>query len=83
MTGNKGTPFLFPQAGETDEQRRLREELDRLATKFVHVVDSAIALRQAPADAQRLRHRMRGGIQDACLQAMQAHAITTNSPHKK
>lgn len=74
--------FLQQRPAETDEERRLREEIDKLASKIMHVVDSAIALRSAPPEAQRLRHRMRGGLQDACLQAMHAHLIATKPPHK-
>lgn len=74
--------FLIPRSGETDEERRLREAIETHASKLMHTLDSAMALRQAPADAQRLRHRIRGGLQDVCLQAMHAHQLAKQSPHK-
>ena len=77
------TASLIPvRAGETEEERRLREELDRLGAKMIHILDSAIALRTAPQEAQRMRHMARSSIQTGCLQGMAALATKQEPPHK-
>ena len=72
------TPDILPaRTGETDEERRLREALNRFAGQFLATLDSAIALRTAPGEAARARHLARGHLQDACLTAMHAHLLST------
>lgn len=72
-------PDILPErSGETDEERRLRESLNRHAMAFMTALDSAIALRSAPGDAARARHQSRGHLQDACLTAMHAHQLSSH-----
>lgn len=69
----KPTASLLPQrANETDDERRLREALNRLGGQMVGAIDSAIQFRTAPQDAQRARHMARGELVKACLLGMQA-----------
>lgn len=66
-------PFLLPRAGETDEEARLREALNRHAGAMLATLDAAMALRTAPPEAQKARHTVRHALKDACLRAMDAH----------
>lgn len=67
--------FLPKRQGETDEEARLREAIDRQAAKLLRTLDAAISLRQAPADVARTRHLARGDLQGFCLKAMHAQAL--------
>lgn len=70
------TPDLLPERmNETDSERRLREAINRLGGQLVAVLDSAMALRTAPSDAQRERHRARGHLKDFAASAMIALAM--------
>lgn len=70
--------ILPTRAGETDEERRLREAINRTCGQALAALDSAIRLRTAPADAQRSRHVARGHLQDFALKAMHALALKDN-----
>lgn len=72
----KRMTFLPTRAGESDEEARLREALNRLASQALHTLDSAIALRTAPEQAQKTRHLARDGLTDFCSKAMLAFAFT-------
>lgn len=61
--------LLPPRLGDTDDERRLREAINRLGTQLLATLDSAINLRTAPADAQKARHVARGHLQDFALHA--------------
>lgn len=67
--------FLPPAPGETDEERRLREAINRHAAGLMSAIDGAIRLRTAPNEAQRTRHRARGHLEDFALAAMHAHRL--------
>jgi hypothetical protein len=68
--------ILPPIPGEPDETRRLREALNRSMAKVMQVIDGAIGLRTAPAEAQKARHRAKNHLADFALSAMQAKHIT-------
>lgn len=68
--------FLPARPGETDDERRLREALNRNAAAMLRSLDAAIALRTAPSEAQRMRHLARGDMTSALLKAMHAYALT-------
>lgn len=68
-------PILVGRPGETDEERRLREAIDRQAGQLLQTLDAAISLRTAPADAARTRHLARGDLLNFALKAMHAHAL--------
>lgn len=65
--------LLTPRSGETDEETRLREALDRLGGQIIATLDAAICLRTAQPETQRERHRVRGSVRDALVQAMSVH----------
>lgn len=71
--------FLIPRAGESDEERRLREAVDRQAAQLLQTLDAAINLRTAPSDAARTRHLARGDLLNFALKAMHAHALSAGS----
>ena len=74
--------FLLERSGETDAERRLRENLEVHASKIMHTLDSSINLRSAAAEAQRCRHQARADLQSALLRAMHAHGLATSLPQK-
>jgi hypothetical protein len=69
--------LLPPRAGETDEEQRLREALNRHGGSLLSTLDSAIGLRTAPPDVQRSRHLARGHLMDALLTAQHAFTLFT------
>lgn len=76
---SKTLPVLLPsRAGESDDERRLREALNRLGGQMVGAIDSAIQFRTAPQEAQRARHMARGEMVKACLLGMQALYLATS-----
>lgn len=68
----KAVTLLPARPGESDDERRLREALNRLGGQMVGVIDAAIQFRTAPQPAQRARHMARGELVKACLLGMQA-----------
>lgn len=77
----KAQANLLPaRPGETDEERRLREALNRLGGQMVGAIDSAIQFRTAPQDAQRSRHMAKGELVKACLLGMQALYQSNGEP---
>lgn len=68
----KAVTLLPARPGESDDERRLREALNRLGGQMVGVIDAAIQFRTAPQAAQRARHMARGELLKACLLGMQA-----------
>lgn len=69
----KSPKSLIPRrTGETDEERRLREAINRHCGQVMSAVDAALALRNAPQDAQRERHVARGHLVDFGLHALNA-----------
>lgn len=71
--------FLVARAGETDEERRLREAIDRQAAQLLQTLDAAINLRTASSDAARTRHLARGDLLNFALKAMHAHALSAET----
>lgn len=72
--------FLPARPGESDEEQRLREALNRLAGQMMDTIDSAIGFRTADAEARRVRHRARGHIQDGMANAMLALHLKSTGP---
>lgn len=67
------TDSLLPcRAGETDDERRLREALNRLCGQAMRHVDSAIRMRSPVDVATHTRHRARGHLIDFCATALLA-----------
>lgn len=73
----KSDPLLPRRAGETDDERRLREALNRLGGQALQAVDSAINLRGAAPVVARTRHHARGHMVDFCTAAMLALTHST------
>jgi len=73
------TDILPARPGEVDEERRLREALNRHLGQAISTIDAAIALRTAPSNAQRMRHLARGHLVDAALKAMHAFTVSRES----
>lgn len=69
------TDFLPERPGETDDEKRLREALNRHCGAALRVLDSAIRLRQAPSRVQRERHLARGELSSFALRAMHSFAM--------
>ena len=72
---SKRQNFLPKRAGETDAETRLREALNRHAGAAMVALDSALALRTAPQEAQKMRHLARNGLTEFCSKAMLALAF--------
>jgi len=70
----KRTAFLPRRKGETDAECRLREALNRHCGAAMNALDSALALRTAPQEAQKTRHLARNELMEFCSKAMLALA---------
>lgn len=76
-TAAADTGRLLPnRADYSDEERRLREAINRLTDQMMKTLDSAIHLRSASNEAQRARHLARGHLVDFALKAMHAMALS-------
>lgn len=73
---SKQRHFLIEREAETDDEKRLREALTRHADGFMTSLDAAIKLRTTSSEASRMRALARTGLQDACLRAMEALALS-------
>lgn len=71
-------PFLPERRGETDDEKRFRESINRQTEQLMKTVDAAMALRTAPSEAKRTRHLARGALQDFALRASLAFAQAGN-----
>lgn len=77
------TDFLPERPGETDDERSLREALNKSAARLLRDLDAAMDFRsgrKVPAEAARTRHRVRGHIADAAVLAMHAYALALAVP---
>ncbi|MEM1149296.1 MAG: hypothetical protein AAGI03_01895 [Pseudomonadota bacterium] len=62
---------LFPIPERcSDDERRLREALNRQCERFLHTVDSALRLRTAPSEVKRARALVRTSLINAGLNAI-------------
>lgn len=75
----KRMTFLPVRSGESDNEARLREALNRLCSQALHTLDSALSLRTAPEQAQKTRHLARDGLTEFCSMAMLAFAFAEES----
>lgn len=64
---------------ETDDERRLREAINRHIAGIQIAIDAALRLRNASGPAQRARNIARTKLDEAALWAMQAVALN-NAP---
>lgn len=67
--------FIPARANETDDERRMRETINRLCGQMLGNLDSAITLRKAPPAVQRMRHRAKADLDDFAMKAMTALAM--------
>lgn len=74
---SKTTDLLPARRGETDEERRMREAINRTGENMLTALDSAMRLRTAPSDAQRVRHMARGHLVQFAALAAVALALST------
>ena len=75
-------PLLPARDGETSDEQRLREAINRHAGQMMHALDTALFLRTAPSSAQRARHMARGHMLDFGLKAMHALSIVQADKQK-
>jgi hypothetical protein len=68
--------ILLPANGETDEEKRFREAMNRLSGQIMGTLDAAISFRQAPAESQRTRHRARAALVDCLLLAQHSFRVS-------
>lgn len=73
--------FLVARPGESDEEMRLRESIDRQCNQLMGTLDAAISLRTASKDAAKTRHLARGDLLGFALKAM--HALALNAAEGK
>lgn len=73
---SEGFDFLTERAGETDEEKRLREAMCRHAEGLMHALDSSVRLRTAGDQTKRMRSMARSSLQDACLRGMEAFSAS-------
>lgn len=67
--------ILPPRSGETDDEQRLRETINRLGGQLLVALDYALNMRTAPQEAQKARHLARGKMTDFGLAAMHSLAL--------
>ena len=67
-------PFLPVRVGETDDERRLREMIERTCGQMMGALDSAIRCRNLPEQGKRDRHQARAHLRDFAVHAMSAIA---------
>lgn len=72
----RGDELLPARDGESDEERRLREAINRAAGQVLTALDAAVRLRTASPRASKARHRARGHLEDFGLVAMHALALS-------
>lgn len=76
----KRASFFPARENETDSERRLREATERHCAAALAALDSAVALRTAPQEAQRIRHQARNHLVEFCTKAMLALALVEEKP---
>ncbi|MEM6623918.1 MAG: hypothetical protein AAF674_16950 [Pseudomonadota bacterium] len=72
---------LPERAGETDEERRLREAINDGVRRLMRALDAAIDFHKAPAAAKRARHMARGDLLAFALKAQHAQAVAKDEQH--
>ncbi|MCV6826009.1 MULTISPECIES: hypothetical protein [Halocynthiibacter] len=61
--------------GESDEEQRLREAINRHCGQLCASLDAAIRLRTASNEAKKARHQARNHLTEFALKAMYAQAL--------
>ena len=69
--------------GESDDERRFREALNRHTSKMLQTLDAAVSLRTASSQVQRARHLARGDLLDFALKAMHAFSLSCAPPERR
>ena len=69
--------LLPARPNETDDERRLREAMNRHLGAAMSTLDHAIKLRTAPGDVKRMRHLMRTDLIQAGHKALHAQTLLT------
>jgi len=76
MGQRKPFKYLADRKSQDPEEERLREALSRQAEAFMRTLDASIKLREADQFTSRMRNKSRASVQDACLHAMEAFALS-------
>jgi len=80
VTEREAEPIIPPTAFSDDpDTQRLVEAMNRLGGQMLSTIDSALRLRNAPAAAQRERHKARGHLAEAATHALVALGYSRNS----
>lgn len=64
--------FLPKREGETDDERRFREAMDRLCGQMVTTIDAALRTRSLPQEGKRNRHKAIANLKDMAIHARAA-----------
>lgn len=67
--------ILPARAGETDDEQRLRETVNRLSGQMLAALDFALNMRTAPQVAQKARNLARNKMTEFGLAAMHSLAL--------
>ena len=79
-TTNGSKFMMIPQRpGETDEEGRMRESINRQTGQLLQTLDAAIGMRNAPPHVQRARHLARGDLLNFSLKAMHTLALKSEA----
>jgi hypothetical protein len=79
---DSATRLLPARPGESDDERRLREAVNRLGGQLMAALDAAIAMRSAPPEAQRQRHVARGSLVNFGSAALLALAFKNDAENQ-
>lgn len=71
--------ILPARSSETDQERRMREAINRHGGQLIAALDAAISLRTASGPVAKARHLARGHLTDFALKAMLAIAFSEMS----
>lgn len=75
--------LIVARPGETDAEQMLREKINRLGGQIMAAIDSAIEMRTAPQDAQKMRHVTRQHLINAGLSGLYALSIKQVEDQKR
>lgn len=72
---------LPTRRNEGDEERRLREAINRISRQLIDTMDCAIRPRTLPQEGSRMRSVAMAHLKDFAQAAMFAHAYADPPPH--
>ena len=67
--------FLPARPGESDQEQRIREALDRQARQMLSTLDGSLRLREAPGSVSRARALAKTALEEFCVKAMHAFVL--------